>query len=136
MKVAGSLGSCGLTVLRVVVGIVFLLHGWQKVSVFGLHGVTGMLSSLGIPLPNVSAVILIGVELIGGALLILGLGARWAALLIAIDMTVAILFVHLKAGFFSPKGFEFPLTLLAAAICLALAGPGSLSLDAVIGKRE
>jgi len=118
------------------VGIVFLLHGWQKVSVFGLHGVTGMLSSLGIPLPNVSAVILIGVELIGGALLILGLGARWAALLIAIDMTVAILFVHLKAGFFSPKGFEFPLTLLAAAICLALAGPGSLSLDAVIGKRE
>ena len=136
MKDAAGLRSCGLTVLRVVLGIVFLMHGWQKVSVFHLQGVTGMLAGLGIPLPNVFAVILMTVELIGGAFLVLGLGTRWVAPLLAIDMTVAILTVHLKAGFFNPRGFEFPLTLLAAAICLALAGPGSASLDALIQKRR
>jgi putative oxidoreductase len=123
----------GLTILRLVIGTVFLIHGWQKISVFGLTGVTGMLAGLGIPLPNVAAVILIMVELLGGALLIVGLGTRWAATLIAIDMLVAILTVHMKHGFFSAsQGVEFPLTLAAGAVCLALAGPGAASIDQTI----
>jgi len=130
-----NLGQCGLTVLRIVVGIVFLLHGWQKVTVYHLEGVTGMLIGLGIPLPSVSAAILITVELIGGAALILGLGTRWVSWLLAFDMAVAILTFHLKGGFFAPMGIEFPLTLLAATICLALAGPGSVALDSLIAKR-
>ena len=45
--------SCGLAVLRIVVGVVFAMHGWQKIHVFHLAGVTGMLSHLGFPMPTV-----------------------------------------------------------------------------------
>jgi putative oxidoreductase len=110
------------------------MHGWQKLTVLGVNGVTGMFTNLGVPLPNIFAIIVIAVELGGGAMLIIGLGTRWAALLNAIDMVVAILLVHLKNGFFSPKGVEHPLSLLAATICLVLAGSGAGSVDEVIGK--
>lgn len=125
---SSSLQSYGLTVLRVVVGIVFLVHGYQKLFKFGFHGVAGMLGHLGIPLPAFFAVVVTLVEFVGGILLITGVATRIAAGLVAIDMIVAILAVHLKNGFFNPNGFEFPLTLLAATICLAIAGGGAFSL--------
>ena len=121
--------NCGLTVLRIVVGIVFLVHGYQKLFKFGFGGVAGMLGHIGIPLPHVAAVIVTLVEFVGGILLIAGLAVRVAAILLACDMIVAILKVHLPHGFYNQVGgFEFPLTLLAAVICLALAGGGALSL--------
>ena len=131
-----SLQSWGLAILRVVVGVTFFLHGWQKLTVMHVAGVTGMLSGMGVPLPNVAAVALMTAELIGGALLIIGLFTRWAALLNGFDMLVAILLVHLQNGFFNPKGVELPLTLLAATVCLALAGPGAASLDAHRGHSR
>ena len=127
----------GLTVLRVVVGAVFLIHGCQKLFVFGFHGVAGFLAPLGVPAPGIAAAVVTLVEFVGGALLVLGLFTRWAALLLAIDMVVAILLVHLKHGFFNQQqGFEYPLTLLAATIALAFAGPGAASVDGVIRTRE
>jgi putative oxidoreductase len=122
-----KLQSCGLTVLRIVVGIVFAMHGYQKVHVFHMQGVTGMLSHLGIPLPAVFAVILTVVELVGGILLITGLATRIPAALLAIDMLVAIITVHMKHGFFAPGGIELPLTLLGGVTCLAISGGGSFS---------
>jgi putative oxidoreductase len=120
--------SCGLSVLRIVVGVVFALHGWQKIHVLHLAGVTGMLSHLGVPMPTVSAVVLITVEFLGGILLITGLATRGPAVLLAVDMIVAIITVHMKHGFFAQNGgYEFPLTLLAALICLAISGGGSFS---------
>jgi len=83
----GSNQSWGITVLRIVVGIVFLAHGAQKVFTFGHHGVTGMLGSMGIPLPSVMSVVLMAVEFLGGAALVLGAffvvgqGLEWLALL-------------------------------------------------------
>jgi putative oxidoreductase len=118
----------GLTVLRVVVGIVFLVHGYQKLFKFGFHGVAGMFGHMGIPLPAFFAVVVTLVEFVGGFLLIAGVATRVAAALIAIEMAVAVLVVHLKNGFFNPGGIEFPLTLLAAAICLTIAGGGAFSL--------
>ena len=129
--------SCGITVLRVVVGIVFLAHGWQKLFGFGFHGVAGFFAGAGIPLPFVSGVIVTLVEFIGGAALVLGLLTRWAAALNAFDMLVAVLVVHMKNGFFDQNhGVEFPLTLLAACIALTMLGPGSLSVDGALSKRE
>jgi putative oxidoreductase len=104
------------------------MHGYQKFFKFGFHGVAGMLARLGIPLPAFFAVILMLVEFVGGILLITGLATRIPAALLCIDMLVAISTVHIKNGFFSP-GVEFPLTLLAASICLALAGGGAVSLE-------
>lgn len=126
----GKIQSFGLTVLRIVVGIIFLAHGYQKLFNFGFHGVAGMFGHLGVPIPAVFAVIVTLVEFVGGILLITGLATRIPALLLAIDMIVAILLVHAKRGFFNTSGgVEFPLVLLAATICLALAGGGAVSFD-------
>jgi putative oxidoreductase len=134
---SNSRAACGLTVLRVVVGVVFLMHGWQKMFGFKIPGVTGFMTSLGIPMPGFFAVVVTLVELLGGIALILGVATRVAAVLLAINMTVAILKVHLPHGFFTQGGgFEFPLTLLAANICLALAGPGSLSVDNLLATKK
>ncbi|HEY7096674.1 MAG TPA: DoxX family protein [Terriglobales bacterium] len=132
----GRFSSCGLTFLRIVTGIIFFMHGWQKVTVFGLAGVTGMFTSFGIPLPHIAAVVVTSVELIGGAALVLGLGTRWAALLNAIDMVVAICVVHFKNGFFNPNGVEHPLALVGALICLVLAGPGCIAMDNIIARKR
>jgi putative oxidoreductase len=95
----------------------------------GFHGVAGFFGHAGIPLPMVSAVIVTLVEFVGGIMLVAGIGVRIAAALNAVDMTVAVLFVHLKHGFGAQNGgFEYPLTLLAATLCLALSGGGMFSL--------
>jgi putative oxidoreductase len=131
----GSNQSWAITVLRVVVGAVFLAHGIQKFFMFGLHGVAGMFGSIGVPLPAVTSAIVAVVELVGGAALILGFLTRWAAALNGFDMLVAVLLVHLKNGFFNPMGVEFPLTLLAACIALVMLGPGAASVDGALAKR-
>jgi len=126
--------SWGLTILRVVVGVVFLMHGWQKLFVMHVSGVGGFLGHLGVPAPALAAWVLTLVEFLGGAALILGLFARWAAWLLAIDMVMAMLLVHFKNGFFYP-GVEFALTLLAANLALALTGPGAVSVDGMLAKK-
>jgi putative oxidoreductase len=127
--------SWAFTAFRVVVGSVFLAHGIQKFFMFGLHGVAGAFASMGIPVPGVTSVLVSVVELLGGAALIFGFLTRWAAALNGFDMIVAILLVHLKNGFYSPKGIEFPLTLLVACIVLVIHGPGAASVDGALAKR-
>jgi putative oxidoreductase len=128
--------SWAITILRIVIGAVFLAHGAQKLFQLGFHGVAGFFGAAGIPLPFVSAVIVTLVEFLGGIALILGLLTRWAAALNAFDMVVAILVVHLKNGFFDQQhGVEYPLTLLAACIALAVVGPGAASVDGALAKR-
>ena len=131
-----KLQGWGLTILRVVVGIVFFVHGEQKLFVYGVSGVAGLMGQIGIPLPMLSAVVVTAVEFLGGAALVLGLFTRWAAILLAMNMLVAILTVHLKAGFFLPNGYEFALTLLGANMALALAGPGKAAIDTVLVARR
>lgn len=131
-----NMRSWGIAILRVVVGVVFLFHGRQKLFTFGFHGVGGMFAHMGIPLPAVSAVVVTLVEFLGGLALIAGLGTRVAAALLAIDMAGAILFVHAKNGFFVPAGIELPLTLLAANLCLMLVGAGALSADGIFRRKS
>jgi putative oxidoreductase len=123
----------GITLLRVVVGLVFVVHGFQKLG-FGLAGTAGFLGQLGIPAPSVAAALLIATELLGGLALILGLGTRFAALALAFSMLVALVTVHLPKGFFLPEGYEYVLTLLAANIALAITGAGALAIDPLIER--
>src|SRR2546426_3766518 len=88
----------GLVPLRLVVGLVFIVHGGQKLFVFGVGGAAGFMAKVGIPWPFLAAVVVIAVEILGGLALILGLGTPLAAALLAIDMVVAILAVRLPAG--------------------------------------
>ena len=94
----------GALPLRLVLGPVFAVHGAQKLFGFGLAGTADFLGSLGVPLPTVAAAGLIAVELLGGVALLLGAWTRIVAALLAVDMLVAILTVHLRGGFFVPDG--------------------------------
>ncbi len=128
--------SIALAIVRVVVGIVFIAHGAQKIFTFGFAGVTDGFAQMGIPLPGITGPLAALVEFLGGIALVVGLLTRLAALGLAIDMLGAILLVHLPAGFFLPNGYEFALTLFAASIALMIGGPGEYSVDAGIGRRR
>ena len=115
--------DAALLILRVVLGIIMLYHGWPKLT--GLGGVIEGFTGMGIPLPAVSAVFATVAEVGGGLLLLLGAFTDIAGLLVAIDMLGAITFVHAKNGFgVSDGGVEWPLALLAMALAVGLAGPG------------
>ena len=132
MKHTGArFAKWGMLPLRIVVGLVFLLHGGQKLLVFGLGGTADIMGKLGLPLPLVCAAVVIAVELLGGLAILLGVFARLAGALLAFEMVVAILVARLHGGFFAPYGYEFELTLLAACLTFASTGPGRVSLEEI-----
>lgn len=121
----------GMLPLRIVVGLVFLMHGAQKLLIFGPGGTADIMGKLGLPLPLLSATVVIAVELLGGLAILLGVFARLAGALLAFEMVIAILVARVHGGFFAPYGYEFELTLLGACITFAFNGPGRMSLEEI-----
>lgn len=131
----GKWGEFASFFLRVVTGLVFAMHGWQKLQ-GGIPGVAGFLGTLGFPAPELFAVLLIAGELGGGILLIVGLYTHWAAKVTAFIALVALLTVHVSKGFFlSTGGFEFIILLLAASVSIMVMGAGKWSLDHKMMKK-
>ncbi|MEO8909646.1 MAG: DoxX family protein [Gemmatimonadaceae bacterium] len=115
--------------LRIVVGLVFMMHGGQKLFVFGVAGTADIMSKLGLPAPLLCAGIVIVLELVGGLAIVVGAFAKRAGLLLALEMLVAIAVARWNGGFFAPYGYEFELTLLAACLTFAMIGAGQTSID-------
>ncbi len=130
--------NLGLLVVRLVLGLLFVGHGSQKLfGAFGGHGIAGtagFFESLGLR-PGRQAAIAAGLsELLGGALLALGLLTPLAAVLITAPMVTAILTVHGAKGVWNTGGgYEFNLTIIAVVFALAAVGAGAWSLDHVLG---
>ena len=118
-----------LGILRIVTGVIFMAHGYQKFFIMGIDGVTGFFTQVGAPLPGITAILIATLELVGGFMMVLGLFARFIAVPLALDMLGAILLVHIRNGFFVPGGVEFVMLLLVSAMAIAIAGPGALSVD-------
>ena len=136
MKSTPATTATAITILRIIVGVVFLAHGYQKVFVYGHAGVAQGFAGMGIPAPDLTAALIAAIELLGGIALILGIGTRIAAALLAADMLGAILLVHGRNGFFLPAGAEFATTLLGASLALTLAGAGAASIDGALARRD
>jgi putative oxidoreductase len=126
----------GLLLARFAVGLVFVMHGGQKLFVLGYPAVTGFMASLGLPFPAVSAALLIAAELGGGLALMLGAFTRLTAAVIAFDMAVATVTVHLAHGFFLPQGYEFSLLLMLLGAAFVMTGAGAYSADAWWSRRH
>jgi putative oxidoreductase len=126
MKSLNALQPLGLLVLRVSLGIIFFSHGYPKLA----HSATGMQSFfVQHGLPGYFVYVAGVLEVFGGILLVLGLFTRGAALLLTIEMGVAIWKVHSAAGIYVVRDYEFPLAVLAGSFALATVGAGLISLD-------
>ena len=132
----GAAGTAtGLLVLRVVTGVIMIVHGWQKFFVDGIAGVSAFFGSMGIPAAGAGAVAVATIELVGGLLLLAGLGTRVVAALFTAAMIGAIVFVHGANGFLATGGgYEFVLLLAGVGVTLALTGGGRFSVDALIKR--
>ena len=137
-----------LLVIRLALGTVFIAHGsakffpgWWGLEDGGIGKFATSLNGMGVPAPDVMAYIVAGWELGGGALVVLGLVTRIAALGLLGTMIVAFIKVHMNNGFFLPPlgklpGFEYVLALGAMALALVIAGAGQLALDPMVFKGK
>jgi putative oxidoreductase len=130
--------SLGLLILRVVVGLMLAGHGAQKVFGWwggpGMTGWTAIVTRLRIRPAAPWAWVAALSELGGGILFALGLLSPLGSLAIAGTMLVAVATVHWANGFWNTnRGYEFNLTILASVTAVALAGPGTYSLDQALG---
>jgi putative oxidoreductase len=128
LKFLESFRPVGLLVLRIALGIIFIAHGYPKLA--HLRGGAQMQSFfVEHGLPAYFVYIAGVIETFGGGLLLLGLFTRGAALLLAIEMCVAIWKVHSAHGYLAVHDYEFPLTLAASCLALATVGAGLISVD-------
>lgn len=128
----------GLTIVRILVGIIFIAHGSQKLfgafGGYGLEGTGQYMASLGLNPGYLMALLSGSAEFFGGLGLVIGLLARPAAVVLALTLVVAIFSVHISHGLFmANNGYEFALALLGGVVAVLIEGAGKVSVDRAIG---
>jgi putative oxidoreductase len=132
--------NLGLTLLRVVLGVVMIAHGYNHIFGGGkIAGTARWFGSMGMKPPLLHAWLASIVELGGGALLLLGLFTPLAAAGVVGVMSVAFVINHRKNGFFifrPGEGYEYVMTLTGVALAVATLGAGGWSLDRAFGLDD
>lgn len=131
-KNTDALRDLGILAIRLILAVVFLYHGSQKLfGMFGGYGISGTAGffekNLGLPLPYVSAILAGLAEFVGGWSLLSGFLLRWAMIPLSFSMLVGAFSAH--TGFNSMTGgMEYPLTLAVTTAALVLIGPGRFAI--------
>jgi putative oxidoreductase len=128
LRFLDRLQPLALLVLRLVLGIIMIAHGYPKVFGGMGHHVQSV-QNLGFP--GWMAYLSAAAEFGGGILVIVGMLTRFASLAILINMAVAILKVHWKNGLTGEHGYQFPLSLAAIAFALIFLGAGAIAMDSI-----
>lgn len=134
MQLLEKLKPLALLLLRLGLGLIFIYHGFPKLFTHA-HQTLQEFTRMGFPsyFGYVAGV----VEFFGGWLLVLGLFTRIAALLLAGEMAIAIIRVHLpQGGLLAVSDYQFPLALAVGAFALASVGAGAISFDRPIFKNK
>ncbi|WP_336207494.1 DoxX family protein [Nonomuraea sp. LPB2021202275-12-8] len=119
-------------IARVIIGVIFIAHGWKKWQ-GGLGATAEGFAESGVPMPQVAAAFTTVAETVGGAMLILGLAVRLAALALLVVTIGAFIFVHAPNGIFVQEGgWEFVGALSAASLLFLALGGGRLGLDGIL----
>src|SRR4029450_535602 len=118
-RIGGVRPDWGITVVRLMTGIIFAIHGYQKFA-GGLGGVTAFFEKVAIPFPGLMAPFIAILELVGGLLLLVGGATRVIGVLLAVEMLVTTLWVQLPGRGWNAS--ELDRMLLVACVLLVLAG--------------
>jgi putative oxidoreductase len=129
-KGGGGMESYGATVLRVFLGVVYVMHAYLAAFVYGPSGMITFQRAHGLPFPEVGTWYLILAHALGGICLILGIFVRAAAIVNIPLIAGAVFMIHAKQGFFMGKdgGYEYAMLVLGATIAQALLGAGAFTL--------
>jgi putative oxidoreductase len=133
-RVAGALAWAGPLLVRFFIGSSFMLNGWTKLH--DIEGFTSKFAEWHIPAPHFNVVLVACTECFGGALLVIGLLTRIAAIPLIISMLVATISAKLpKVADFSDFVNLDELLYLSIFLWLAVAGAGKISLDYLLAKK-
>ncbi|GAA1721301.1 MULTISPECIES: DoxX family protein [Dietzia] len=137
IPVRGIVRDIGLLLTRVLLGVVLIAHGWEKLVTNGAGATGQFFDSVGVPAAQAAAVFAGVVELAGGILLVLGLLTQVVAALVVVVMVGAYVFVHQGAGIYATNGgWELVAVIALAVAVFGLVGTGRYSLDALIANRR
>jgi putative oxidoreductase len=123
------------TLMRVAIGAILLVHGIAKVH-GGVAGVAAGMTKAGLQPALAFAYAATTLETVGAACIIIGLFTRFFAAALAIEMAIALLFVHLPNGFsVGQRGYEYVLLIGIVMLTIAIRGGGPYSADRLIGRE-
>lgn len=137
-RVAASSTSVMVLIGRVLLGWLFFISGWAKLT--GIAGTIGYLTNLGVPMPGLMAWVAAVVEFVVGAALILGIATRYASLVMIIFVLVATFLAH--------RYWEYPaaqmqgqfnnflknIAIIGGGLLLFVTGAGKISIDGMMRK--
>jgi len=130
-----SVGDIAFTLVRIAIGYIIFMHGWVKYK-GGAAGVAAFMAKSGLEPGLAFAYAAMFLETIGAICIVIGLFTRFFAAALAIEMALALIFVHGPKGFAAGQGgYEYVLLLGIVFFFIAIRGGGPYSVDRLIGKE-